>query len=63
MSQTKCYLCFLSSASANKSEKVKQLDKVNNANSAFFLKNLLISRGCHSGSIGEGGPAGPVDPG
>ena len=55
MSQTKCYLCFLSSASANKSEKVKQLHKVNNANSAFILINLLISRGCHSGSIGQGG--------
>ena len=29
-------------------------DQVNNANSAFILKNLLISRGCQSGLIGQG---------
>ena len=52
-----------------------QQDKVNHANSAFILINLLISRGCHSGSIGQGslggpsgsggpdGPGGPGDPG
>ena len=63
MSQTKCYLCFLSSASAKESEKVNQKDKVNNANSAFILINLQISRGCPSGSIGQGGPAGQGGPG
>ena len=38
-------------------------DKVINANSAAILINLLISRGCHSGSIGPGGPSGPGGPG
>ena len=33
-------------------------DKVNNANSAFFLINHLISWGCQSGSIGQVCPGG-----
>ena len=40
-----------------------QQDKVNHANSAFILINLLISRGCHSGSIGQGGLGGPIGSG
>ena len=33
-------------------------DQVNYANSTFILKNLLISRGCQNGSIGQSGPGG-----
>ena len=37
-------------------------NQVNNANSAFILINLLISLGCQSSSIGQGGPGGPGGP-
>ena len=38
-------------------------DQVNNTNSAFLLINHLISLGCQSGLIGQGGPGGPGGPG
>ena len=34
-------------------------EHVKNANSAFILIILLISRGCQIGLIGQGGPGGP----
>ena len=37
-------------------------DKVNNANSVFILINLLISWGCHSGSIGQAQGVGRQGP-
>ena len=41
------------------SKSLSQQVQVNNANSAFFLINRLISQGFQSGSIGPGGPGGP----
>ena len=38
-------------------------DQVNNVNSAFILRNRLISRGFQIGLIGPGGPGGPGVPG
>ena len=41
-------------------------DQLNNANSAFILTNILISRVYQSGQsglIGQGGPGGPGSPG
>ena len=38
-------------------------DEVNNVNSAFILRNRLISRGFQIGLIGPGGPGGPGVPG
>ena len=44
-------------------------DQLNNANSAFILTNILISRVYQSGQsgqsglIGQGGPSGPGSPG
>ena len=37
--------------------------QVNNAVSAFILIIILISRGCQSGLIGQGGPCCPGGPG
>ena len=37
-------------------------DKLNNANSVFILINLLISWGCHSGSIGQAQGVGRQGP-
>ena len=38
-------------------------DQVNYLNSAFILKNCLISRDRQSGLIGQGGQGGPGGPG
>ena len=46
-----------------KSLQRQKQDQVNNSNRAFILINRLISRGCHSGSIGQGGPGVPGGPG
>ena len=40
---------------------VIKLEHENNANSAFIvLIKLLVSQGCESGLIDQGGPGGPV---
>ena len=44
------------------SKSLSQQVQVNNANSAFFLINRLISQGFQSGSIGPGGPGSPGGP-
>ena len=46
-----------------KSLQRQKQDQVNNSNPAFILINRLISRGCQSGSIGQGGPGVPGGPG